>query len=70
MASFVDVVAMPDGFAEEGGHEVWQNNVQAVVWMESRAAEPDLLPSQVPQGVEVVPHSADVVAVEQPSQGS
>jgi len=64
------VAAIPDGFDEEGGREVWQNNVRAVVRMESRAAEPDLLPGQVPQGGEVAPLPADVVAVEQPSQGS
>ena len=68
MASLV--VAMLDGFDEEGGREVWQNNVQASIWMESRAAEPDLLPGEVQQGGEVAPLPADVVAVEQPSQGS
>ena len=62
MASIV--VTVPDGFAEEGGREVGQHNVRAVVGVESRAAEPGLLPGQVPQGGEVPPHPADVVSVE------
>ena len=78
-AVLASLVAVPDCLTEEGGREVRQHNVRAwppgwrvkclsppraVVGVESRAAEPGLLPGQVLQGGEVPPHPADVVTVE------